>query len=36
MDDVEVEEGLDVGSFRFEIEVLATTHLYFGGQSKAR
>ena len=34
--DEEVEEGLEGGFFRLEIEVLATTHLYFGGQSKAR
>ena len=36
VDDVDVDEGLGVGFFRLKIEVLATTHLYFGGQSKAR
>ena len=36
VDDIDVDEGLGMGCFRLEIEVLATTHLYFGGQSKAR
>ena len=36
VDDVDVEEGLRVGCFGLVIEVLATAHLYFEGQSKAR
>ena len=36
VDDVDVDEVLGMGCFRLEIEVLATTHLYFGGQLKAR
>ena len=31
-----VDDDLGVDCFWLEIEVLATTHLYFGGQSKAR
>ena len=34
--DVELEGSLGVGYLKLVIEVLATTHLYFGGQSKAR
>ena len=33
---VEVDDDLGVECFWLEMEVLATTHLYFGGQSKAR
>ena len=34
--DVELEGSLGVGCLKLVIEVLATTYLYFGGQSKAR
>ena len=35
-DDVVVDEGLKGGCFGVVIEVFATAHLYFGGQSNAR